>query len=142
VKNLISQASSAFAEHSDDIVSGAFDAPLVTVIPASEAMIKMEREMRERVYPARAVVEIEAAGFDVLAGLLDTFLTALLEEHGSHKSRTILQLVSKHYLYSDRTPFPRPYDSIMAICEYVASMTDNYAVDLFRKLRGISLPNY
>jgi dGTPase len=35
-----------------------------------------------------------------------------------------------------------PYQSILSIVKYVIGMTDNYAVDVYRKLNGIEIPNY
>lgn len=36
----------------------------------------------------------------------------------------------------------RNYTTILNIVKFVALMTDNYAVKLYRELTGIQLPNY
>ena len=34
----------------------------------------------------------------------------------------------------------RLYDRIMAVLDYISGMTDVYALDLYRKINGMSLP--
>ena len=32
------------------------------------------------------------------------------------------------------------YQKLLGVCDYIAGMTDSYAVSLYKKLTGISLP--
>ena len=89
-------------------------------------------------------MEIEAAGYEVLGGLLDVFVSALndLAEHpksASPRSKTLLLLVPEENLGPNREPDPDPYLRVMRMLEFVAGMTDSYAVALYKKVRGISL---
>ena len=36
---------------------------------------------------------------------------------------------------------PTLYGRIMAVLDYISGMTDIYALDLYRKINGMSLPN-
>jgi dGTPase len=40
----------------------------------------------------------------------------------------------------DRVPDSDPYVRLMRILDFVSGMTDRYAVTLYKKVRGISLP--
>ncbi len=84
------------------------------------------------------MLQIEAAGFEVLPGLLDTFLFAL-KENKKESSKKILQLIPEEYKFDYEG---QPYDAIMSITTYISGMTDKFAVDTFRNIRGIQLPNY
>jgi dGTPase len=34
-----------------------------------------------------------------------------------------------------------PYEKVMCLLDFVSGMTDNYALELYRNLRGISVPS-
>ena len=59
----------------------------------------------------------------------------------SARSRTLLQLVPDQFLGTGRRPDPDPYLRVLGITDFIAGMTDSYAVSLFKKVRGISLPH-
>ena len=96
-------------------------------------------------YVSKPVVEVEAAGFEVLGGLLEAFVTTVndLAAHGSAaspKSRMLIHLIPESFVGSSRIPNPELYRRVLAITDFVSGMTDSYAVTLFKKLTGISLP--
>lgn len=83
-------------------------------------------------------MQVEAAGFRVLPGLLDIFLYAL-KESDNDGSKKVLQLIPDEYKLDY---YEKPYEAILSIKAYVAGMTDAFAVDTYRNLTGIQLPNY
>ena len=139
---LLIQAAARFNENEDGIAIGTFDEPLVTSIPARAALAEMEDLMRDFVYRNRQVVEVEAAGFDVLSGLLDAFLVALLKEPNSKRAKTLIALTPKHAFDPHAQQQQGKYETILDVVSYVAGMTDSYAIDFYRTIRGIELPNY
>ena len=51
-------------------------------------------------------------------------------------SRLLLERVSKQYsVHSENV-----YERIMSVLDYITGMTDVYALDLFRKINGESIP--
>jgi dGTPase len=52
----------------------------------------------------------------------------------------MLQLVPKQFLGADRLPSAEPYLRLLKMIDFVSGMTDSYAVSLYKKVRGISLP--
>jgi len=81
----------------------------------------------------------------VLGGLLEAFVTTVndLAAHGSHaspKSRMLIHLIPEPFAGPGRRPVDDPYRRVLAITDFVSGMTDSYAVALFKKLTGISLP--
>ena len=90
-------------------------------------------------------MEIEAAGFSVLGGLLDDFVSAVSDvarrgKHATPRSRKLLRLVPEQSLGPNREPDTSPYQRLLRMIDFVSGMTDSYAVSLFKKLTGISLP--
>ena len=89
-------------------------------------------------------MEIEAAGFAVLGGLLDDFVAALNDlaargKNAAARSHKLLALVPPQCLARQRTAPRDPYQRLLGMLDFISGMTDTYAVALYRKVRGISL---
>ncbi len=52
-------------------------------------------------------------------------------------SKLLINRVSTQYEIRANTL----YERIMAVLDYISGMTDVYALDLYRKIKGMSLPN-
>ncbi|HEX7978069.1 MAG TPA: dNTP triphosphohydrolase [Gemmatimonadaceae bacterium] len=141
INSLIAQVVDIFVANVDAILAGEFETPLLDLAPSNPELKKIRQVMTEFVYPDRTVIAIEAAGFEVLGGLLAEFLAAAWNDGGTRRSAKVLALVSPEYL-EPRHDSDDHYAVIMAFAEFVAAMTDTSAIDLFRILRGIELPTY
>lgn len=87
-------------------------------------------------------MEVEVCGFEVIGGLLDVFVSALevkVKNVGTRaaRSRTVLSLLPHCGASSDCESL---YGRIMVATDFVTGMTDSYAVELYQRIRGISLP--
>ena len=86
------------------------------------------------------MVEVQIAGHRVLTGLMQTYCQAVANTHGrDHHARAdqmILALLPERYQKGRDTL----YRKLLGVCDYIAGMTDSYAVSLYKKLTGISLP--
>ncbi len=95
----------------------------------------------KRIYRSRSIVEREVAGYEVLGGLLDTFISAYNEKYAgslSPRNKSVINLLPGRitsYIDDDI------YERLLRISDFISGMTDSYAVSLFRKLKGISLPS-
>jgi dGTPase len=145
IGHIIDQVHECFMAHEEAILHGTFTAELLDVIPGAPFMRALKACGENRVYVSQPVVEIEAAGFEVLGGLLQAFITTAndIAEHGktaSPKSRMLIYLIPDQFLGPQRQPDPDPYRRVLRITDFVSGMTDSYAVSLFKKITGISLP--
>jgi dGTPase len=140
----IEETADLFLESERAILAGDFDEPLIDIVPSREAWRTIQQRSIETIYATTRGVEIEAAGFEVLGGLLDIFVSALNDvaasARPSPRSRKLLQLVPAETLGPNRTPAPEPYQRLLKMLDFVSGMTDSYAVTLYKKVRGISLP--
>lgn len=143
INTVIGQATEVFMDCEADILGGRFDEPLLKAIPAAERVQDLLTLAEEKIYVAAHVVEIEAAGFQVLGGMLETF-SAALEEHAAGNpspwARMVLHLVPEQFIGAGRQPDPSRYRRLLGIGDFLSGMTDSYAVSLYKKLTGISLP--
>lgn len=137
INSLIHQTAEVFSENMEGILSGQFEKALCEIIKSNETMKKIKDVSVDKIYSYKAVLQIEAAGFKVLPGLLKAFLFALIEPN-KESSKKIMRLCGDTVKkYADE-----PYESILAVTTYVAGMTDSFAVDTYRNLQGIDLPNH
>ena len=138
INSLVKQTASIFLANEGNILEGDFDKPLTRKIESYQLLQEILKFSREEIYTYKPVIQIEAAGFQVLPGLLNTFLSALKDKKKA-SSKMILNLIPDEYIFDYHE---EPYEAIMSITTYIAGMTDTFAVDTYRNLMGIELPNY
>ena len=99
----------------------------------------------EKIYIAPEVVEIETAGFQVISELLERFIPILDDvaehaEQASPRSKMMIRLIPEQFLGPGHQPVEDDYTRLLRLTDFVSGMTDSYAVSLYKKLTGISLP--
>jgi dGTPase len=136
---LIFRMRDVFMQHEQELLSGTLSRSLIDYLPDREKQLikKIDAFSVEHIYNHRSVVEIEIAGYNVIGGLLEEFVGAVLNPTNS-KSEKLLQLISKQFLISGKPELL--YDDILSVVDYIAGMTDLYAVDIYRKITGITFP--
>ena len=144
IGRLLEGAAAVFLEHEADILSGRFDRDLLDESPVATPLQAVKRVARDCIYVARPALEIETAGFEVLGGLLSLFVAAVEAGAGMRamttRERMLLKLLPAQFLGPGGLPDPDPYLRLLRLADFVTGMTDSYAVDLYRKLKGIDLP--
>jgi dGTPase len=144
---VIEQVHNCFISHEEAILAGDFHQELLELIPSSAALWELKQRAMDKIYVAPEVIEVGVAGFEVLAGLLQTFIAAVsdIAEHGqraSSKSVMLVRLIPQQFLGSLQLPDISLYQRVLGVTDFVAGMTDSYAVGLYKKITGISLPNH
>ena len=89
----------------------------------------------EKIYRSREVIEKELAGYTIITKLLDVFLAASNNKHNeclSNYDKLILHLLPENL----KEPNKSQYLRVLNICNYVASLTDGFALQLFEKLNS------
>ena len=142
INELVKQVTVAFAEHEPEMLTGQFDQPLTEVIDAHLVLEEIKKCMSELVYSQPGVVEIEAAGFTVIPGLLDLYwsaVTATDSQPDYRRAQKIKKLIPKVYRPNITKERNRDYYQILRIVDYVSGMTDSFALSRYKALHGISL---
>ncbi len=127
----------AFMAHEETMLAGTLNKSLLDCLPEEErALLKaIDAHSVKHVYGYSPVIEIEVAGYHVIGGLLKEFVGAVLQPKSS-KSKHILRLVSSQFPVSG----DNLYQDIQSVVDFISGMTDLYAMDLYRKMTGISIP--
>ena len=142
IGKLIDQCTQVFLDEEKNILEGRFDQDLIRSIPSKPALDEIMRLSIRDIYRSRLVLEKEVAGFEVISGLFETFLSSAHLYHKkshSHKHKSILRLLPEESMLA-LDEAQTTYDVSMAMIDFITSMTDRYALALFRKIKGITLP--
>lgn len=142
INNLIEETAKAFLENEESILNGNFEKDLISVIPQGDGLKLIKAVSIEKIYSTESVLEREAAGYEVLAGLLDSFISAMLEykkDTNSLKSKNLLRLLPSYKELISNNDMDL-YNKILLVTDYIAGMTDSAAISLYRRIKGISLP--
>jgi dGTPase len=136
---LINRVSAVFMEKEVDLLNGTVQKALIDYLPQRELdLVKRIDEFSvAHIYNHRSVVEIEIAGYNVIGELLKEFFTAVVTPT-SAKSFKLLQLISKQFAVTGQPD--KLYEDTQSVVDFIAGMTDLYAVDMFRKVTGITFP--
>ena len=134
---LIKECTRIFLEHEADILAGNFADPLIKKISERPALAyKHCSEVSfSKIYRSRDVLDIELAGFQVISTLLELMIDAVTSPNKAY-SQLLINRVSGQY----NIKAPVLYERIQAVLDYISGMTDVFALDLYRKINGNSLP--
>lgn len=134
---LVEECSRVFIEQEEAFLSGQFEGPIIRHIrplPA-QAYQKCSDTAYAHIYCASDVLDIELAGNRIISILLDKLIHAVRYPTEAY-SKLLLSKVPSQYQMDATSEFER----VQAVLDYISGMTDVYALDLYRKLSGMSLP--
>ena len=137
VGTLVEQCALTFLEHEDEILSGKFTGSLLTHVRTleREGYQRCNKLSWSKIYRSQEVVDIELAGNRII-----TFLMEMLTKAVTHPDLNYSQLLLARFPEQYDVDAPTLYGKLQAVLDHVSAMTDVYALDLYRKLNGLSLP--
>jgi dGTPase len=137
IGTLVNRCAEAFIANEDAILSGTFSGVLLEHVPALErnGYARCNDLSWAKLYKASDVVEIELAGNRIITFLLEKFIHAVRFPQLNY-SQLLLSKVPQQYDVTATDLFTK----VQAVIDHTSAMTDVYALDLYRKLNGMSLP--
>lgn len=139
INTLIQGCAEVFAKNQDKFLAGQFESALIDALapPIVDQMKKISKVSVAQIYNAPTVVQIEIAGYKVMNALLEEFVPAYLKNNKTLFDKKLVAMIPQQF----HTDSNQAYDKIRAVLDFVSGMTDVYAVDLYRKIKGISIPS-
>lgn len=139
IEIMVNAVSQAFVDQEQTLLAGKLKGDLIALAgPKVEACITQAKTLaRQKIFkdPKKALIEIGA--YTTLGSLLEAFLTAVDEVLAggevSYKSQRILDLIGRH---APQAGWDK-YRSYLRVVDYIAGMTDGYAVELAQAIRGL-----
>ena len=126
-----------FVEHEEEILNGTFKGSLIEQIsPVQQEAYKRCCDLStSRIYKSRPVLDVELSGYQIIQTLMQKFIGAAVHPERFY-SKHLISRVSGQY----DIDAPDLETRLMAIIDYISGMTDVYALDIYQKINGISLP--
>lgn len=134
INHLVECASKVFIENYDLIMDGKFQGSLIGRLDTCKknAIDVCRSESVKKIYNDPDVVKIEITGFNVLGTLMHEFCEAILHPNTTYNQKLLSLLPKQFSPKTDDT-----YSKIQAIVDYISNMTDVYAMQLYKDLKGI-----
>jgi dGTPase len=143
INTLIEQCSAVYIENEAAILAGEFDKALMDLVPCKKVLKEIIEVSIVKIYRSKLVLETEAVGHTVIDGLMEAFIMAALAQKASQESSkkeiTVFRLLPTVY-QEQIIETGDSYQICRIVIDYVSGMTDRFAINLYRKLKGISLP--
>ena len=142
IGELIEAVTLVFLDHEQAMLEGEFDQSLMDLCGFSKSIKTIGEVSARKIYHARNVVEIEAAGHEVLPGLLHEFIQAAIQLTQGGRSRKYqnLGMLLPEETRGEILKHPdNPYHLLRHCIDFISGMTDRHAISMYRKIKGISL---
>lgn len=134
---LVNKCVETFIEHEEEILMGAFEGSLIEHIPVLQRYAYrccVEKSVA-KIYNSKPVLDVELSGYKILETLMSQMTEAVVNPNRFF-SKQLLRRVGSQY----EVQAPDLETRLMAVIDYVSGMTDVYALDIYQKINGLSLP--
>lgn len=137
IGKLENECAKAFLDNEEEILAGTFKGSLIEHISPlqREAYTACTQLSKRRIYCSKPVIDIELSGYKIMETLLQQMIEAVMNPD-RYYSQQLIGRVSNQYDINNA----RLENRIMAVLDYISGMTDVYALDIYQKICGISLP--
>ena len=134
INKLVTCVSVVFVNHYESIMEGTFQKSLISYLPEFEkkALEDCRTESVKNIYRHPSVVKIELTGFNVIGTLLEEFTDAVMHPDKAYNKK-LLSLMPEQFKPQQEDA----YSKIQSVLDFISNMTDLYAVQLYKDLRGI-----
>lgn len=147
---LIGQAIEVYRQNEHQIMTGQFvtrdadgnltDQNLMDQAKSCGELEEIRKICKEELFLDESTLRAEIAGFEVIRGLLEIYTRALKAyEDNQWRTDGLSSGYSKAFeLLKKSTPHipEKRYEWLLRVTDYVSGMTDSFAVDLYRRLKG------
>lgn len=144
ISQLIQESVSLFLEKETAMLAGDFDSALTDHIPSADALEAISILSVKKIYQAKQVLEREAGGFEVIGRLMEAFcLASYTQIHDQKRFTTRMESIFRLLPDSLQRKLEQclsVYDSLLIITDFISSLTDSYAIKLYKTIYGYSLP--
>ena len=142
IGELIDTASKAFLENEKALLEGTYSKELIADTPYRKNIEKAKTIAKEQIFWSERKTTIEIAGSEIISGLLNLYLPVVdsIEQLGWDEKELLGQPQMLARVMSNRFQgVANRYEAWLRVTDFVSGMTDRFALDLYRKLKGIAI---
>ncbi len=140
ISQLVQECSDLFNAKEPELLAGTFDQALTDHIPSSKTMKIISELSIKDIYRSRIVLEKEAGGYEVIYKLMEAFCIATyhqLFDKPTPRHKTIYRLLPAEIHQQLATNGLSVYESLQFVTDFISSLTDRYAVRLYKIIYGL-----
>ena len=137
IGSLITECADVFIEQEENILKGTLKDSLMKNVSEKslEAYTLCSKFAVENIYKSKEVLDIELAGYHILDFLLERYIDAIKTPNHAYSTLLLNRVPIQFNMYAESIT-----ERIQAVIDFVAGMTDVYALDLYRKIMGMDVP--
>ena len=137
IGKLIDSCTQCFLDNEEQILNGKFTGSLMKNVEPSirDAYAVCADLSVRKIYRSGEVLDVELAGYKIIYMLMEELVQAVFNPDKAY-SKQLLQRIPEQY----DTAATTTYGKVQAMLDYVSGMTDVYALGLYQKITGMSLP--
>ena len=134
---LVEACSQLFVDNEEAILAGTYTGSLIKNLDnhIGIAYQQCSKVAVSQIYSSPEVVEIEIAGYKILNTLMEVFVEAVRHPERFYSKQLLSRIPSQFAVKGVSS-----YTMMQGVIDFVSGMTDVYALDLYRKITGISIP--
>lgn len=127
----------AFVAHEREILDGTFTGSLIDHVSplCREAYRRCVDVSRSMIYCSKPVLDVELSGYRIMETLMEQMVEAVVHPERYYSKQLIGRVSSQYDIGA-----PDLETRLMAVIDYISGMTDVYALDVYQKISGLSLP--
>uniref|UniRef100_UPI004049E43E deoxyguanosinetriphosphate triphosphohydrolase n=1 Tax=Gelidibacter sp. TaxID=2018083 RepID=UPI004049E43E len=135
INTLINETVELFMTNEEAILNGEFSKALLDVSKYQAQIKDIIKLSIEKVYQSKEVIDKEIAGFRIINDILSVFTDAIYKQNKGELS-SYNQLILKGLPKSFHQNQSSLYESLLAISNYIAKLSDSNAMLTYKKLSG------
>ncbi len=141
INALVMKSAEVFHHFRNEILQGTFKSTLMDEVQRNCPYLEDVAHISvKKIYNHPSVIEVELAGYNVMEEILSVFVQAVIsDKRNSLQKKCILLIPQQYNLVNDDVS---PYEKTMSVLDFVSGMTDGYATELYRKMKGIDIPSH
>lgn len=134
---LEAECARTFVKHEQEILEGTLKGCLMDNAQASiaEAYRRCTEVSFRRIYNSKPVLDVELSGYKIMETLMESLIEAAVSPEKYHSEQLRKRFSSQYDINSDDFE-----TRVMAVIDFISGMTDIFALDIYQKINGISLP--
>ena len=143
---MISSTIETFIKNYDSIMRGELEDELIMVSSAKDVRMAY-KQIQSQIFMYKSILKKEIAGREAILGLLNIFVNAALSDNFKADGDNTLECRLYHLVSASYRVVNEKYEhyenklycKLRLVVDFIAGMTDSYAVDLYQELKGIKL---
>ena len=134
---LEAECARTFVKHEQEILEGTLKGCLMDNAQASiaEAYRRCTEVSFRKIYNSKPVLDVELSGYKIMETLMESLIEAAVSPEKYHSEQLRKRFSSQYDINSDDFE-----TRVMAVIDFISGMTDIFALDIYQKINGISLP--